>query len=234
MTFQTGIVLEPPRSSFVGDRSMLTALLSLFALSPFGTLSDEPPPQDVLSVTASLDASSLEVGGRYRVLVSVKVDEGWSTTISQVPKPILQIQVPACASLEGKVLETYKELSRVSFLRMPFERVLGGGSESVAFELTSEPKAGDAFAFNVVAFVSRDPETSSWFVRRRVLVDIVPGARGKADASGESSWGADPKLLQIGKHVEPFELPRADGSIFRLADHLGKRPVLVTTYRAFW
>ena len=45
---------------------------------------------------------------------------------------------------------------------------------------------------------------------------------------------ANEKLLKIGDKAPAFNLPRPDGTAFDVSQWLGKKNVIVTTYRAFW
>ena len=65
------------------------------------------------------------------------------------------------------------------------------------------------------------------------MLPLEPGATATEGSANESDWGKG-DFLKIGDKAEPFELPRADGSTLSLGEYLGKKNVIVTTYRAFW
>ena len=74
----------------------------------------------------------------------------------------------------------------------------------------------------------------SWRFAQRFELPLEPGVEAEEVAADESSWGVDEELLQIGDKAVDFELPRADGTTVKLSDYLGKKNIIVTTYRAFW
>jgi hypothetical protein len=167
------------------------------------------------------------------LVIEVKTKEGWSASDSGIPRPILQIDVPASVELEGKSLTEYRELSRNEFLQSPFERLLDGPRQTIPFKLASAPGADERISLNVLAYVTDKPGEDAWFARRRLELPLKAGAVATPAATEKSDWGRE-KLLQIGDKAEPFELPRADGSSVSLAEHLGKKNIVVVTYRAFW
>ena len=63
---------------------------------------------------------------------------------------------------------------------------------------------------------------------------VAAYARAKEADRNASDWGENKRRLQLGDKAALFELPRADGSTVPLAQYLGRKNVLVTTYRAFW
>ncbi len=193
----------------------------------------DAPPEDVVSVTARLSESRLIVGEAVEISLEISIRDGWAASEAGVPKPILQILVPEGVRLEGRHLTEYRELSRNEFLQSPFERLVDVGTQSIRFTLESEPAEDAIFAFNVLAYVSQDPTQNAWFIRRRVELALKPGASSKKVASFPSTWSGKDGLA-IGEKAAAFVLPRSDGSTVDLSEYLGKRPILVTTYRAFW
>jgi len=201
------------------------------AVVTIATLSTVNLPTDALSVEARIDANTLTVGPTYHVVIDLHWDKDLSASRAGLPAPILQMDVPKCVTLSGKHLTQYRELARNEFLQEPYERLIKDNPLPVGFVLNRTPASDDAFALNVIAYVERDGE--KYFVRRRVVVPIAPGATGRNETPDRSNWGTE-STLNIGDKADEFTLPRADGSKVALADYLGKTNVIVTTYRAFW
>jgi len=190
-------------------------------------------PKDVINVSARIEADSLNVGEEYDVLIDVKMKDGWSASASGLPSAILQIKVPRSVKLAGKVLETQRELAKNEYLRMPFERLIKENPTRVKFKLLRKPKKKDRLRFNVLAYVHSPDGNDDGFVRRRFKLKVKPGAEATSISAKHSSWGRG-KELQLGDKAVPFKLQRADGSTASLKSYLGKKNVVVTTYRAFW
>lgn len=205
-------------------------IVGFFALS-FATLGNAPP-DSVMQVQAFLTDRPLEVGQTYPITLKVDIANGWSSADAGIPKPLLQIDVPNCAELEGKVLTDAKELARNEYLQLPFERQIEPGANSVRFTLKGEPTGDEAFALNVLAYVT-SPEGKSYFLRQRLELPIKSGATSEPADATKSDWGRE-DTLQIGQKAAPFTIRRADGSELSLSEFLGKNNVIVTTYRAHW
>ncbi|MEQ8767008.1 MAG: hypothetical protein RL885_24050 [Planctomycetota bacterium] len=189
----------------------------------------DEPPDDVLRFEARMPSGPLEPG-RYELRIESSIQDGW--TAAGVTSPVLQIGVPDGVTLEGEVLEG-RALMRNGFFQAPYERLLERGSETVAFVVGADVAADAALYFNVVAYVTQDPEKNAWFVRHRYRLPLKPESRSEKVEIGEASWSGR-EGLRIGEKAKPFVLPSADGSTVDLSDHLGERPVIVTTYRAYW
>ncbi len=190
-------------------------------------------PDDAFVVTATLASDALEVGDEYAVEIKVTLKDGWSASDSGIPKPMLQIEPPKCLKLSGKVLKDFRELSRNEFLREPYERLIKVGKSTVKFKLTRKPRANERIALNVLAYVSDESNSNAHYVRRRLLLPIKPNAVAEAGDAAESTWGVV-KTLQIGDKAKLFSLPQADGKRIKLRNYLGKKNILITTYRAYW
>lgn len=202
-------------------------LLLLLACVQDGAIADDP-----IGITATLDATSLEVGNEYEFVVEVFADDV-STSKAGIPAPFLQIDVPPSVKLTGKVLETYKELSKNEFLQAPYERLLKKLPARIGFQLVAPPKPDETIGLNVIAYIE-GPEGERTFLRRRLELPLAPGATAVPGDANDSSWGKDEELLQIGDRAAPFELPRADGTLVALESLLGEKNLIVTTYRAYW
>lgn len=190
-------------------------------------------PDDALQVTAALPTSPMTVGSTYQLEVTIEPGTNYSTADAGIPKPILQIDVPECIELVGRVL-TERELSRNEFLHAPYARMIDDGATLIGFTLKSEPSEDDHLAVNVLAYVQNSTDEQSYFVRRRVELSIEPGAKGISETMATSSqWGVGTRL-QIGDTIEPLTLPRADGTEVSVNDALGDGPAVLITYRAFW
>lgn len=191
-----------------------------------------PGSNDEVTIDARIEADRLEVGQEYEIVLDVRFKTNLLASGAGMPAPILQIQAPQSVRLSGKVLRSYKELSRNEFLQAPFERLIQDVPTRVPFTLVREPAPEDQFSLNVLAYVSNGKGTS--FVRRRLTLPVRASATAKEADPNTSDWGVNKRLLQLGDKAALFELPRADGSTVSLAQHLGKKNVVVTTYRAFW
>ena len=202
-------------------------LLLIVASLQAGELPDEP-----IGITATLDATSLEVGVEYEIILELYPGEA-STSEAGIPAPFLQIDVPPSVKLSGPVLETYTELSRNEFLQEPYERLLKQLPARIGFQLIAPPGPEETIGLNVIAYLE-GPDGEKLFLRRRLELPLTPGAEAVAGDVNDSSWGTDETLLQIGDRAAPFELPRADGTIVALESYLGEKNIIVTTYRAFW
>ncbi|TDJ79882.1 MAG: hypothetical protein E2O39_00225 [Planctomycetota bacterium] len=192
-----------------------------------GELPDEP-----IGITATLDATSLEVGVEYEIILELYPGEA-STSAAGIPAPFLQIDVPPSVKLSGPVLETYAELSRNEFLQEPYERLLKQFPARIGFRLIAPPGPEETIGLNIVAYLE-GPDGEKTFLRRRLELPLTPGAEAVVGDEHDSSWGTDEKLLQIGDRAALFELPRADGTMVALASYLGEKNIIITTYRAFW
>ncbi len=192
------------------------------------------PPAEALTLKATLPAEHLAPGGRYEIILEVHSSPGWSASGAGVPAPLLQLDVPAAARLEGAVLTGPKELAGNEFLMAPFERQLKQHSTRIPFELLAPPPPMEGFGLNVMAYVSTPSGDDGFFIRRRLELPLAPGATAVEVDPNNSEWGPDRQLLQIGDVATDFNLPRADGSSVALNTFRGHKNVLVTTYRAHW
>ena len=89
-----------------------------------GLLAAAPMPEDAVVVSARIDARALRIGREYEIVLDISVKDGLSSSSAGIQAPILQIDVPSSVKLTGKVLKTYKQLSRNEFLQEPFERLV--------------------------------------------------------------------------------------------------------------
>lgn len=188
---------------------------------------------DVVTVSAVIQADALEIGGRYDIKLSVEFHKDWSASGAGMPAPLLQIKVPPSARLVGKVLTDRRALSRNEYLRAPFERQLVAKATKIPFTLERKPDADDHFVLNVLAYVSSADKARSRFVRHRLRIPLSANAVAETLPPDASDWGGT-DTLQIGESAAPFTLPRADGSKVSLSRFFGKQNVIVTTYRAHW
>lgn len=192
------------------------------------------PPGDVLSISATLDAEALSVGSNYEIVLKVEIKEGWSAAAAGVPAPLVQIGVPASVELSGKVLTSPTELSRNDFLQAPFERLVKNEEERIGFSLVKAPSAEERIWLNVLAYVTQDPTADSFFIRRRLALEVKPRAQAIGVVASKSDWGIDKHSLQIGEPAADFSLPKAFDPPIGLSNYLGQKYVIVTTYRAHW
>ena len=191
------------------------------------------PPSNVVRVSAKIAADALEVGQTYELVISVNLRPGWSASDSGIAQPLLQISLPDSVEPTQPVMTSYQQLSQNEFLSAPFERMVTGKTERVEFKLLRQPSPEDRIAFSILAYVGQKDSDDAWFVRKRYEVAIEPGAKARKASTDVSDWGIGDEL-QIGDKAAAFELPQADGSIVSLAKYLGKKNIVITTYRAFW
>ncbi|MHC4909208.1 MAG: hypothetical protein ACYTF9_05760 [Planctomycetota bacterium] len=206
-----------------------TALLAAALLAATG---DTP-----LVVTATIGDASLAPGEALTLTIDVTAGDGWSVSGAGIPNAILQLDVPKAVTLDGKVVESLRDLARNEFLEEPYERMIEPGRSRVGFTLERRPDASARLGVNVVAYARReaptDGEPKYAFVRRRVELPLEPGATASSSEQAQvSNWGRG-RGLQIGETAPDFDLPRGDGTTVTLGQMRGT-PVIVTTYRAFW
>ncbi len=206
---------------------------SLLSFVLCASLAGVAPPDDVVKMDMRLDSADRTVGESMRMFVSVDLKDGWSSNTGKVPSFILQVDPPECVEMLGTRLESVKELSRNGFLRPPEEKMMEGRETSFEFNLTKAPGASDHFAVNLIGYVTDENESDVWFIRRRMSLAFAQDAKAKAIDESPSSWGIGNEL-ELGDKAVSFELPQADGSKVDLKKYLGKKNIIVTTYRAFW
>ncbi len=188
---------------------------------------------DLCEVAAVIEADSLTVGGEYSVLIDVFWPEGVAANEVGMPAPIVQFDVPDSVKLGGRYLTTYRELAGNEFLQEPYEHLLEENPARFPFELVSEPKPGETLGINFLAYV-QDADGEDHFVRRRYELPLEGGAFAELGDPSVTTWGDDAAQLNVGDEALPFVLPRADGSTLALEDVLGKKNIIITTYRAYW
>ena len=192
----------------------------------------EPAPNTV-QIAASLSTNELTVGQTYTIDLTLELAEGWSASESGIPKVFLQIDVPDSVTLAGKVLTGYQELSKNEFVREPFERMIEPGRTEIEFTLTSEPKVGETFSLNIIAYIKSEDGDDNYYIRRRLDLALQPGAQAKETDATNTAWGSHDTLV-VGEKADDFTLPQYGGSSISLADYRGKKNVIITTYRAHW
>lgn len=192
-----------------------------------------PRPDDLMTVTARMPDGPLVSGEEYAFTLSIEFKKGIAIPKAGLPAPILQLDVPSSVRLVGKVLTEHGELAKNEFLHAPFERLVDESPAKIVFRLVGDPAADDRIAFNVLAYVKGKTEAEFWFVRKRFELPIRGGAEAVAVDPTVSTWG-DSELLSIGARAAPFLLPSAAGPKVSLESYLGRKNVLVTTYRAHW
>ena len=165
-----------------------------------------------------------------------------STSGAGLPAPLCQLDLPECVELSGKKLTSLYSLSRNDFLQEPWERVLKTLPARIPFTLTALPAEGETIGVNFVTYYGKrvdgegtdEPRELSRFLRRRLEVELAPGAEGRRGDDTNSRWGIDEAALQIGDEAQRVSLPRADGTLLDLGEVIGEGNVIVTTYRAEW
>lgn len=192
--------------------------------------------EEEVNIAAWIEADSLVVGQEYELFLELELAPGRTSGSAGIPAPFLQIDVPPSIKLGGKYVTGYRDLSKNEFLNEPYERLLRKLPAKIKFTLLREPSAGETIGLSVTGYASykEDGEVHSFFYRKRLELPVEAGADAVLGDSTDSTWGADAELLDIGDEATSFVLPRADGSEFDLQSVLGKKNIIVTTYRAFW
>lgn len=207
---------------------MFTPTLAIAAI----LLTASTPPDDVFRASAHIEGK-IEQGETARLIVDVAVKPGWSIEKAGVSNAIIQVDVPSCVKLLGERAKTKKQLARAGFIRSPEERLADGPTTEFEFEPTAPCHDDEPFEINILAYVSPPDGSDAWFVRRRIALPIKRGATSHEVDASKSDWGIG-KELQIGDKAPLMKLPRADGTMIDLARDLGKRNIVITTYRAYW
>ena len=167
-------------------------------------------PDEAFSVSARIDADSLEAGQHYDIVIDWTVAEGLSSGGAGIPAPILQIDAPRAIQLDGKVLRGRRELSQNEFLQAPYERLLKDSPARVSFKLRKDPGSDDSIGLNILAYIGSEESGETKFVRRRLELQIAPGASASDAEPTISKWGKN-KFLKIGDKSAGFKLPTAGG-----------------------
>ncbi len=191
------------------------------------------PPTGSLTVSARLLGDQLVAGGRYRIIVDAESGDGFSVSQAGMPAPILQIQAPSSVLLTGDSAILLAELKKSGFLNGPHELLLAKNPLAFDFILKSAPATGDSIFLNFVAYLRGSSPEETFLVRRRLALPLFPKATAEDVEPTSSQWGIG-NTLQIGDKAANFALPRADGSKLELSELIGKKNVVITTYRAHW
>lgn len=185
-------------------------------------------PDNAVQFTAVLKADALTVGQEYVLEVSATPDaaQGFSFTGRRSVAPILQLKVSDSVRVSGP------GRSR-DYLRPPYELQLPGGKGQVRFTLTSAPKPRDAILLNFAGYIQSADKKHTWLVRKRGMVALKPGATLEALPAGRGEW-QDASTLALGDKAVAFKLPDKDGKVLDLNTYLGKKNIILLTYRAHW
>ena len=191
-------------------------------------------PIEGVSISARLGADPVQVGPTLTATIVIELAEGVTATDSGIPGFILQLDPPQGVELSGKRITEFRQLSRNEFLMEPWERLVEETPLEVQFTLTEVPSKEATLGIILVGYVASDPGKNDAFLRRRLELPIVSGAPARKGDDLDSSWGPDETLLTIGSKAPAFQSPLLQGGQLDLADQLGTRPLLFTTYRAHW
>ncbi|MCZ6834561.1 MAG: hypothetical protein O7G85_02190 [Planctomycetota bacterium] len=205
---------------------LTTTLLSLGA-------APDAPGQLPIKLSAQFAETELQVGEVHQIELTLNLPEGWSCTNSGMRSAMLQIEVPDCVTLSGKVLTEYRELSRNEFVQEPFEREIQAGTTTIEFTLTGEPTKGETISLNIVAYLNQEGSDEHHFLRKRLELPVKAGSKAIEGDASDTSWGEHDTLL-VGDKADTFTLPQYGGTEINLDDYLGKKNIIVTTYRAHW
>ena len=206
---------------------MITTLCWTLALGAAGPGWDgDVAPKDVVTFSASLSAERIEVGQTYTIDVVARPNPGYHLAGPPVPL-LLQMDVPASIEL------TPAKVKKGEHIRAPYEVTVEDGRRQVEFRVKSPLGPDDAVLINLVGYVETTAKDQAWLVRRRGRVAIRPGATLIPERADRNDWH-DTANLTIGARAVPFKLPDKDGRIYDLEQHLGRKNIILITYRAFW
>ena len=195
-------------------------------------LSASTPPDDVFRASARIDGK-IEQGAAARLIVDIDVKPGWSIAKAGVANAIIQVDAPSCVTLVGERAKTKKQLAKAGFIRRPEERLAEGRSTEFDFKQLSPCDGNDEITINILAYLSPPGGADAWFIRRRIALPVETGAKSHAVDATRSDWGVGDEL-QLGNKASLMKLPKADGTLVDLARDLGKKNIVITTYRAYW
>ena len=210
-------------------------MIPLLLLAPMPV--QEPSPAEELApveIAAWLDASELVPGESYALGLEINLSEESDVGAGGLPELLLQIDPPASVRLAGPYLESYEELAKNEFLAKPYERLFEGTRVEAAFELVTAPAEGETIGLIVVGYLNPGRDAKPVFLRRRLELPLVPDAWAEPGDDRDSSWGAEPGLLQIGDRLPDLELEALNGLTLNVNAERADAPLFLTTYRAFW
>jgi len=190
-------------------------------------------PVDAVKVTAKIMNQSWGPGERGQIVIEIATGEGWMTTETGLSAPLLQINAPPSAKLLGKVLTSMTELRENEFVYSPYEKLLKESRTRLPFTLEKYPDEAEHFGLTVLGYVSKKGDKKGYFFRKRLELPLTSQAVAKEVEATDSSWGKL-DVLQIGDKADDFELTSLEGKKVSLSQYLGKKNVIVSTYRAFW
>lgn len=183
-------------------------------------------PKDIVTFSASLSAERIEVGQTYTIDVVARPNPGYHIAGKPVPL-LLQMDVPASIEL------TPAKVQKGEHIQAPYEVTVEDGRRQVEFRVKSPVGPDDTVLINLVGYVASTAKDQAWLVRRRGRVAIRPGAKLILERANRNDWHDDTNLT-IGDRAVPFKLPDKDGKIYDLEEHLGRKNIILITYRAFW
>jgi len=190
-------------------------------------------PADAVKVSAKIINRSWGQGERGQIVIEVATEKGWSTTATGLSAPLLQIKAPPSVKLLGKVLTDMTELKQNEFVYSPYEKLLDSDRTRLPFLLEKTPGLSEKLGLTVLGYVSKKGDKKGYFFRKRLELPVQPGAIATQADAYDSSWGTL-DVLQIGDKADDFEITSLTGKPVTLSQYLGKKNVIVTTYRAFW
>ncbi len=190
-------------------------------------------PADAVKVTAKIMNQSWGPGEGGQIVIEVTTAKGWSTTETGLAAPLLQIKVPPSVKLLGKVLTSMTELKENEFIYSPYEKLLKDSRTRLPFTLEKLPDESETIGLTVLGYVSKKGDKIGYFFRERLELPLKSQATASEVDATDSTWGTL-DVLQIGDKADDFELTSLEGETVSLSQYLGKKNVIVSTYRAFW
>jgi len=203
-------------------------------------------PTEGFRVRASIPETELVVGEASSFTLTIEaageIDQSFdyrreSSPTDKLQKPILQLEVPdAVEILDAYLPEDERKGMRAwleYYLDKPYGRLITEKITEIPFKLVRVPREGETLGLNLITYVNGRDLQSARFIRRRIDLPLRAGAEAVGSEGRRSDWGRG-NTIQIGDRVADFELPVGDGTRLKLADHVGKTPIFILTYRADW
>ncbi len=209
--------------------SPLIPLFPIILASVCTTQVQRPPIDDSTIVTRA----QMTRGPDYSILIEFDLSADANRERIELTSPIVQLDVPESVRLNGPRRETHDHMRWSGFIEEPFEWLVEEGKVKVSFNLRKDVPPGTTIGLSFTAFVRIDDGANDYFLRRRLELPVRANSKSIPGDARDSAWGENAARWRIGDVVRPFSLPRADGSRFDASEHLGKRRIVLVTYRGY-
>ncbi len=190
-------------------------------------------PDNAVQVSAKIISRDWGAGQRGQIVIEVITGDGWSTTETGLSAPLLQIHAPPNVKLLGKVLTSMTDLKNNEYIHSPYEKLLKESRTRLSFVIEQWPNMAEEFGLTVLGYVNRKGDNTGYFFRKRLALPLKPDARAREVAATDSTWGTL-DVLNIGDKADDFKITSFQDRSVTLSHYLGKKNVIVSTYRAYW